>query len=541
MLRLALYLIQENPSVNEVRFRADEAPNPAVDTRLYASAGQLRQTVREFMNAKASSKPTSDVRSRRPTDKESARVRRKRNRNRRASVAGPRGGARPGRRPGRARRPEAELPVLLPDAAHHRRRLRGHRAAHLHDPRRAGQAPRGLPARALQGLVGEYYGVQGMTWKDPPILDGPDEIAHGQRAQAAAVLRRPAAAAGRVEDAAGGVLGLQHALAVAQPAADAGHRRVADAAQAVAGASLGCPPSRCPTSTTGSPSGSSAPATSASSPRPASPSSATRSGASTSTRRRSRACARARIPIWEPGLEELVARHRDRLHFSTDLARRARARAAAVRRGRDAADLLRRRRPVRRARGRRRDARVRPARAGDEVDRAGRHRRGDQAHLRRARQGRLLLRLLPGVPQGGLGGQGLPEPRPRRRRRRRRLGRRRRRRPVRAARRAARAHRHQERRDGQARLQRLPGHEDLVHQRDRQRVRGDRRRRRRGRARDGARRPHRAEVPAGRHRLRRARASRRTSPRSSSWPATRATTSSCSTPSSRSTSCRSGA
>src|SRR4051794_27341206 len=26
-----------------------------------------------------------------------------------------------------------------------------------------------------------------------------------------------------------------------------------------------------------------------------------------------------RMPIWEPGLEELVARHRDRMHFSTDL------------------------------------------------------------------------------------------------------------------------------------------------------------------------------------------------------------------------------
>src|SRR5918998_249605 len=33
-----------------------------------------------------------------------------------------------------------------------------------------------------------------------------------------------------------------------------------------------------------------------------------------------RALQEGRVPIWEPGLEELLARHRDRLHFSTELA-----------------------------------------------------------------------------------------------------------------------------------------------------------------------------------------------------------------------------
>src|SRR3954451_1715637 len=33
-----------------------------------------------------------------------------------------------------------------------------------------------------------------------------------------------------------------------------------------------------------------------------------------------RALQRGRVPIWEPGLEQLVERHRGRLHFSTNIA-----------------------------------------------------------------------------------------------------------------------------------------------------------------------------------------------------------------------------
>jgi polyisoprenyl-teichoic acid--peptidoglycan teichoic acid transferase len=175
MLRLALYLIQENPSVNEVRFRADEAENPAVDTRLYASASQLKQTVREFMNARASSKP---VQTSEPTaeDQESARLRRKRNRNKAAAVPGLEEARAQGVDQAVLADPKLKFPFYFPA-------LRTTGAAY------AGTQPRVYKIRdeegkkheayrlvLSKGIAGEYYGVQGMTWKDPPILDNPDEV-----------------------------------------------------------------------------------------------------------------------------------------------------------------------------------------------------------------------------------------------------------------------------------------------------------------------------------------------------------------------------
>ena len=209
------------------------------------------------------------------------------------------------------------------------------------------------------------------------------------------------------------------------------------------------------------------------------------------------------IPIYEPGLEELVAKHRGRLHFSTDIA-----------------DALEHARLLFVAVG------TPPTYSGD-ADLSAVHAVvnampasdhhalvmkstvpvGTGTSIKRifGEQGKEGFRYVscPEFLKEGSAVARLPRARPRRRRRRRRLGRRRRRRALRAARRAARAHRHRQRRDDQAGRQRLPGHEDLVHQRDRQRLRGHRRQRHRGGQGHRPRRPHRAEVPAGRGRLRR--------------------------------------
>ena len=97
---------------------------------------------------------------------------------------------------------------------------------------------------------------------------------------------------------------------------------------------------------------------------------------------------RGEIPIYEPGLAELVAKHRERLHFSTDIAdalEHARLLFVAV--GTPPtysgdADLSAVHAVVNAM------PRLRRSRARHEVDRAGRHRHVDQAHLRRAGQGR---------------------------------------------------------------------------------------------------------------------------------------------------------
>ena len=194
-----------------------------------------------------------------------------------------------------------------------------------------------------------------------------------------------------------------------------------------------------------------------------------------------------KAPLFEPGLDELLARvlPTGRLRFTTDYAEVATARVHFLcvgtpqrRRGERRRHLLRLRR--RRLAGPAPDLR----RAGrGQVHGAGRHRRpaaraaaAGRAHRHAGPPG-----LEPRVPARGLRHRGHPGPGPVRVRRR-RADRRGRHRPAgpgvrRTAghRDAAPGHRLRHRRAGQGRRQRLPGHQDLVHQRHGRGLRGRRR------------------------------------------------------------------
>jgi LCP family protein required for cell wall assembly len=173
MLHLALYLAQKEPKVNEVRFRVDEAANPQVDSRLSTRAGWLRQMYREFMSTEGSATPRKGNTKPTRADREFEKVRKKRKR-------------REGPVPNLEETGEGEAMAVLADP-----KLKFpfyYPTVRVAGSSYAGTEPRTYRIRDEKGKrhqayrlvlrapgVGEYYGVQGLSWKAPPILDNPDD------------------------------------------------------------------------------------------------------------------------------------------------------------------------------------------------------------------------------------------------------------------------------------------------------------------------------------------------------------------------------
>lgn len=175
LLKLGLFVAQRHPAVREVHFPFYEAADPALDTRLYFHDAQLKKAVNEFMTSKGSARPRTQS-TPTPADIAAQKARRKLKHNPSAPIAGLEAARTEGENQAVLAQPKLKFPLYFPT-------LRYQGSAY------AGEAPRIYTIRdetgkrhkayrlvLAKGVIGEYYGVQGMSWKDPPLLDNPDEI-----------------------------------------------------------------------------------------------------------------------------------------------------------------------------------------------------------------------------------------------------------------------------------------------------------------------------------------------------------------------------
>ena len=168
LAQLGLYMAQEKAPINEVRFPATEAENPAVDSYLYVKDSDLKKTYDEFMTGEGSSNPRRLDATTKP-EPTATPAGAKKKKSRPSAVKGLEEARHRGREHGRARRQrrQAGLPVLLPEPAQDRLALRRPRAADLLDPRRAEQAAQGVPAHAQRGFLERVLRHPGDDLEEP--------------------------------------------------------------------------------------------------------------------------------------------------------------------------------------------------------------------------------------------------------------------------------------------------------------------------------------------------------------------------------------
>jgi polyisoprenyl-teichoic acid--peptidoglycan teichoic acid transferase len=185
MLKLVLYLASENPKVHEVAFKVSDAPNPQLDSNLYYRDTDLRRSFREFMQVKESDEPRESSIEPAAPDRQVVRERERKRlaRDRRPTdVAGLEDARREGEDQAVLADPKLKMPFYFPT-----KRVTGSvfsgtepRIYKLKDER--GDKREAYRLVLTTQRIGEYYGVQGLAWKAPPILDDPDRtIRRGSR------------------------------------------------------------------------------------------------------------------------------------------------------------------------------------------------------------------------------------------------------------------------------------------------------------------------------------------------------------------------
>jgi LCP family protein required for cell wall assembly len=164
MIKTAVALALRRAPVNQIALSGiTESENPTVDTRLFVTDDKVRQAYDAFLTGKRNPKRSTAAPARKRVS--AARTSGLENAERLGEdlsvVASSRLGS---------------LPFYFPEYRLARSTYVDGTPRVYNDRDDQGNAFRAYRLVISTGLAGEYYGVQGMTWKDPPLLASPDRI-----------------------------------------------------------------------------------------------------------------------------------------------------------------------------------------------------------------------------------------------------------------------------------------------------------------------------------------------------------------------------
>ena len=167
---LKLVLFTGRKPVREVRFRVDLDRRPRLPQRLAGQARRDRQRVPQRPGVEEAAHHVARLR-RRPQ----VGVRAQEQRNRSSNVPGLEIARREGEDQAIVGARRAKFPFYFPTLRYSGSRYAGTepRIYRIEDER--GRKHRAYRLVVSKGVVGEYYGIQGTTWREPPILDDPSE------------------------------------------------------------------------------------------------------------------------------------------------------------------------------------------------------------------------------------------------------------------------------------------------------------------------------------------------------------------------------
>jgi LCP family protein required for cell wall assembly len=171
LLKLALN-VSENP-VQEVAFGDGRLQDEGGGVYVTASKDAIEDTVHNFLNARTTAKPRGEVEA---TEEEKRAARKTKKRNKASAIPGLEIATQEGEDQAIVAATKLDFPFYFPKL-----RLTGARYAspqpRIYSLRDAtGKLHKAYRLVLKKGIENEYYGVQGTTWKNPPILDGAHDV-----------------------------------------------------------------------------------------------------------------------------------------------------------------------------------------------------------------------------------------------------------------------------------------------------------------------------------------------------------------------------